>query len=96
MSSMSSAQLVVSAVAASKNIVAFTHPPPTFPYPTVRQKSNLELTFVSFRVEFFAQYASPTHTSICLLACRFNIILGHLKPSAHQFFKEITCCFREG
>ncbi|XP_037029641.1 protein scalloped isoform X1 [Bradysia coprophila] len=33
MSSMSNAQFVVSAVAASKNIVAFTHPPPTLPYP---------------------------------------------------------------
>lgn len=36
MSSMSNAQLVVSAVAAAKNMVAFTHPPPTLPYPAVR------------------------------------------------------------
>ena len=94
MSSMSNAQLVVSAVAASKNIVAFTHPPPTLPYPAVRYYCNLELAFVNFSCEsfrsIFVSNKNIFDSSICLLACSF---IGN--PCVISRLSSRTCCFQE-
>lgn len=61
MSSMSGAQFVVSAVAASKNIVAFTHPPPTLPYPPVRYNANKPKYP---KISFFCQFSCGNFRSI--------------------------------